>query len=197
MENVSACRHRLEALRCRLAEQNDAAEADYLSRRDQARRLRDLRCQVTQEVEYVQHKESVAAYTFSQSKLISGLVNFGLGALGAALAGSRKHPLSVGAQMAKSEFERRQPYGTVLVAVRRNGVHDEVHVISLSRLARESGRPEAEVKAVLEAQGYLLMTPKTFSRVMDGLEDGVLSGTRALPVGSASLLLKSGEEGSK
>ena len=74
MENMTAHRHRLGALRCRLAEQNDAvaalkevfaAEADHLSRRDQARRLRDLRCKIIEEVEYVQHEESNAAHAFS------------------------------------------------------------------------------------------------------------------------------------
>ena len=114
-----------------------------------------------------------------------------------ALAGKGKHALSVGAQWAKSEFEKRRPYGTVLVAVRRSGVQDEVDVISLSRLARESGWPEAEVKAALEARGYLLMTPQTFSRVMDGLEDSMLRGILALPIAGASLLLKSGGKGSE
>ncbi len=204
MESMTACRQRLEALRCLLAEQMDALaalkevfalEAAHIHRHDQAGHLRDLRSKVIEEVEYVRQMESSAHYAFNKATLIRGLVKFGLGALVAALARSPEHPLSVGARLAKDDFERAEPYGTVLLVVESGGLLDKVTVVSLSRLARESGRPEAEIEAALKARGYLLVTPQDFSEVVDDLEDRVLRGILDLPVARASLLMKSADGG--
>lgn len=185
MESVTGCRQRIEALRCELAEQSGALaalkevfaqEAEHLRRHDQARRLRDLRSEVMREVEHIRRVEVDAAYTFNKVMLISGLAKLAFGALGAAVVGTREHPLSVGAQLAKGDFERTQPYGTVLVAIGPGGVPDDVHVIPVSRWARESDRSEAEIEAALKAKGYRLMTPQSFSTVMEELEDRVSEG---------------------
>jgi hypothetical protein len=206
VESVTVCRQRLEALRCRVRTQVKALgvlktalakEAEHLRWHDQAQRLRDLRSQIMQEVQHVQRLEVDAAYTFDKVMLISGLAKFASGALGAIVVGSSEDALSVGTQLAKSDFERTQPYGTVLVAVGPGGIPNEVNVIPVSRWARESGRPEAEIEVALKAQGYVLMQPQTFYRVMEGLEDKVVAGVlRTLPVAAAKLLPKSADGGS-
>jgi len=206
MESVTVCRQRLEALRCRVRTQVKALgvlktafakEAEHLRRHDQAQRLRDLRSQIMREVKHVQRMESEAAYAFEMGTFITGLMKFSVGALGAAAAGRPESPLLVGARLAKDDFERREPYGTVLVAVGPGGIPDEVNVVPVSRWARESGRPEAEIEAALKAQGCVLMQPQTFYRVMEGLEDKVVAGVlRTLPVAAARLIQKSADGGS-
>jgi hypothetical protein len=171
-----------------------AQEAEHLRRHDQAQHLRDLRSQIMRELEYVQQMESSAHYALNKATLISGLVKFVSGSLGAALAGSGE-PLSVGARLARDDFERSEPYGTVFVAVGPGGIPDEVNAVSVSRLARESGRPEAEIEAALKAKGYRLMTPQSFSTVMEELEDRVLRGIVALPVATTSLVWKPADGG--
>jgi hypothetical protein len=206
MESMTGCRQRIEALRCELAEQSSALaalkeafahEAEHLRQHDQVQRLRDLRCQIMREVQHVQRMESDAAYAFEMGTFITGLMKFSVGVLGAAAAGRPEHPLWVGARLASDDFERSEPYSTVLVAVGPGGIPDEVHVIPVSRWARESGRSEAGIEATLKARGYLLMQPQTFYMVMEGLENKVVAGVLlTLPVAAAKLLPKSADGGS-
>jgi hypothetical protein len=206
VESVTVCRQRLEALRrrvrtqvkaLRLLKSAFAKEAKHLRRHDQVQRLRDLRSKIMQEVQHVQRMESDAAYAFAKGTFIAGLLKFSVGALGAAAAGRPEHPLWVGARLAQDDFERSEPYGTVLVAVGPGGIPEEVDVVPVSRWARESERSEAEIEAALKALGYVLVQPQTFYRVMEGLESKVVAGVPlALPVAAAKLLPKSADGGS-
>jgi len=206
MDAVTACRQLLEALYRRAKEQHEAVaalgdvllrEAESLRRHDQARRLHSLMSEVMREVEDIRRGERNAARAFHKVTFWVGTVGFAIGTIGAAVAGSHEHPLSVGARLAKVCFERTQPFGTVLVAVGPGGVPDDVHVAPVSRWARESDRGEAEVEAVLKAKGYSAMTPETFSRVTEELEDRVLRGILALPVAPTRLLPKEVDGGSE
>jgi len=201
MEDMTACQQLLEALHRRVGEQNDALatlgeifarEAERLRRHDQARCLRDLRSEVMVEVKHSQREEADAAYAFNKVTFIGGLAKFALGTLGAIVVRS-DDPLSVGLRLAKSDFERTQPYGTVLVVVGPGGVPDDVDMIPVSRWARELGRSEAQIEAALKAKGNLLMTPQTFSEFMEELEDRVLRGMVALPAATPNLVLKAAD----
>ena len=44
------------------------------------------------------------------------------------------------------------------VAVGPKGIPDDVRTVSLSRVARETGRTESEVRAALEGRGYRIMS---------------------------------------
>ena len=155
-------------------------EAEHLCRHDQAAGLHDLGSRVMQEVERNQQSESDAASSFKERRLIGGLMQFTVGALRAAVAG-RPDPLSVGAQLAGTELEREQPYGVVLVAVGPKGVPDDVQVVAVSRLARESRRTEAEVEAAWKARGFLLVAPDSFFRDIEELENAAARGLLTLP----------------
>jgi hypothetical protein len=206
MESMTGCRQHLEALRRRVRTQVKALgglkgafakEAERLCRHDQAQRLRELRSQIMREVQHVQRMESDAANAFEMGTFITGLIKFSVGAFGAAAAGRPEDPLWVGTQLARDDFERSEPYGTVLVAVGPGGIPDEVDVVPVSRWARKSGRSEAEIEAALKAKGYRVMAPQRFSTVMEELEDRVLRGIVALPVAAAELLPKSADGGSR
>ena len=67
------------------------------------------------------------------------------------------------------------------VAVGPKGIPDDVLTGSLSRVARESGRTESEVRAAFEGRDYRIMMPDEFLRLLDELKDKVLGGTATLP----------------
>ena len=108
----------------------------------------------------------------------------------AALRGTQKHPIYIGAKLAADDFARTKPFGTVVVAVGPGGVPDEVNVIPLSWYARKLGQSESQVVAAIQGRGYHVMMPETFFRALDKLKDKVLEGVLTLPVAHAGLLLK-------
>jgi hypothetical protein len=78
----------------------------------------------------------------------------------------------------------------VAVAVGPKDIPDDVRTVSLSRVARETGRTESEVRAALEGRGYRIMMPDEFLRLLDELKDKVLGGTASLPFVEARFSLK-------
>ena len=196
MENMAGCQSRVEALRRRARAQVDvllplnelfAHEAEHLRRHDQARSLDALRRKIAQEVSNIQRTETAASYGFNQAALITGLVKFGIGSLEAVARRSREHPLSAGARLAESDFTRTAPFGEVRVAVGARGIPDDVNVVPLSRWAREQGRSESDVTALLEARGYILVTAEAFFTILNELKEKVLKGTLALPMAASRL----------
>lgn len=196
MENMAGCQSRVEALRQRAGAQVDvllplnelfAREVEHLRRHDQARSLDALGRKIAQEVSDIQRTETSASYGFNQAALITGLVKFGIGGLEALASRSHKHPLSAGARLAEGDFTRTAPFGEVRVAVGVRGIPDDVNVVPLSRWAREQGRSESEVVALLKARGYRVMKPEGFFITLNELKGKVLKGTLVLPVADSAL----------
>ena len=163
-----------------------AQEAKRIFRHDQVRRLRSLKTRVLSEVDDIQRKETAVSYGFTTATLITGMAKLALGGLAAAVVRNRR-ALSIGAYLAERDLTKTAPFGTVAVAVGRSGLPDDVEVISLSRFARELDRLESDIEATLRTNGYLLMTPEVFFRVLTELERRVLDGSLSLPVTNEQL----------
>jgi len=190
MESVMAYRQEIEGLRCQVKALEEAVraldnafaqEAERLRRQDQAQCLDDLRARVAQEVTEIQRAESAASYSFTKGTLISGLMKFAIGGAMATMLHSKEHPLLVGAKLAGDDFSRTKAFGTVVVAVGPKGIPDDVLTGSLSRIARETGRTESEVRAAFEGRDYRIMMPDEFLWFLTELREKVLGGTATLP----------------
>ena len=162
-------------------------EAERLHRHDQVRRLSVLRVEVMEEATHLRRMESATQYGRSQAELTVALVGFGIGALAAAVGGSREHALRTGIRFAADILAKSQPSGQVHIAVGPQGLPDEVEVIPVSRWAREQRTSEAVVMRSLEVRGYRLMEPEAFSMLLNYVRGKVLQGTVSLPVSLAAL----------
>jgi hypothetical protein len=69
-----------------------------------------------------------------------------------------------------------------MVCVGPEGLPDNVRVISISQLARESNRPQTEIMSKLQDDGYLLFSEEAFSLLIDRLVGDVREGRLHLPV---------------
>lgn len=199
MESLMAYRQRIDGLRCQVKALEEAVraldnafaqEAERLRRQEQAQCLDDLRARLTQEIAEIQRAESAASCGFTEGKLISGLMQFAGGSAMAAVLHSKEHPLLVGAKAARNEFSRTKAFKTVVVAVGPKGIPEDVHTVSLSRVARQTGRTESEVRAALESRDYRIMMPGDFLRSLGELRGKVLGGTASLPFTEARFSLK-------
>jgi hypothetical protein len=196
---MTGYRQRIERLRCEVRALADALgvldkafaqEAEHLRRQDQAQCLDDLRARLTQETAEIQRAESAASYSFTKDRFISGLAK-GIGAsLGSLVRPTREHPLAIGARYAADKWRKSAPFKTVAVAVGPKGIPDDVRTVSLSGVARETGRTESEVRAAIESRDYRIMMPEEFLWFLGKLKDKVLVGTASLPFIEARLKLK-------
>ena len=55
-------------------------------------------------------------------------------------------------------------------------------IIPVSCFARELNKTEAEVEASLKGNGYLLMTPEVFAKILEKVEREILDGSVSLPM---------------
>jgi len=152
-----------------------------LIRHGQVTRLRILESRIMGEVENIKRMESAAQMGSTKGALLGGGVAFIIGSLFMAARG-RKDAAHVGARMASSVLNRKVPFGTVLMVIGKEGIPEDVKVVSISRLARESSRSESEVVANFKNNGYLSMTPETLTHVLDKVERGILDGSLSLPI---------------
>ncbi len=75
-------------------------------------------------------------------------------------------PRQIGARVSRDILSKKAPPGNVEVAIGKQGIPEGVEVISVSRLAWESGRSEPEVRATLRKNGYSVMVPWACARMM-------------------------------
>ena len=190
METAGEFNRRLKQLQCQLRRQTAAVEelgrvlvrcAKTVLGRDQAFSLDSLKARIMREVDDARLTEIVASNEFNRRKLTRGILNFAAGALSAAVAG-QKDPLSRGAKLILPVLDQKAPFGTVLVAVGKEGLPNDVAVVPLSWLARQSKKGEQEIRDILQESGCLLVEPEAYALFMDNLKRRVLDGSVSLPM---------------
>ena len=67
------------------------------------------------------------------------------------------------------------------------GLPEDVQVVSLSHLARDSKRSEVEVRNGIQNLGYVLLAPLAFSALLDNLESKILDGSVSLPMSTEQI----------
>jgi len=163
-----------------------AEEANRLNRKDEASRLKALYFSISPQLDRVKSSEDVANYGHSKADLISSLGVLALG--GIVKRVSKNKRLSAFADyLLESPTNKERPFGFVLVCIGPMGLPDDVRVVSISQLARESNRQEAGVINELQERGCLLFSEKAFSLLIDRLVDDVREGRLCLPISREKL----------
>lgn len=158
-----------------------SSSATNLARRDQAKCVRNLKSRVLAEVKWLLDTEISAESGFTKGNLLSVPLSFAIGGLAGMLL-HHENPVETGISTAHKVLNKRLPFGTVLVGIGKGGLPDDVKVIPLSRLTRESKMCESEVRAILADRGYFLITQEVFVKTMDEVEHCVLNGFLSLPL---------------
>lgn len=149
-----------------------------LKRGDQVARLRALQAAVVGDMENALQNERIAGYNYSELKSIrqtTGVVTGLFSKTNKDLAGIISNALLGHPTAGEPTF------GTVLVRIGPGDVPDDVRVVSISRLARESHRKESEVIAEIQKAEYRLLTEKKFTGLISWLAEEILTGRLNLP----------------
>lgn len=190
METTGEFNLSLKELQCQLRWQKATVEelgpvldkcAKGVLRHDQAVSLDDLKVKIMTEADDARMMETVASNEFNKRKLTRGITGFAAGALFAAMAG-QSNPLSKGVSILQSALDQKAPFDTVLVAIGKQGLPEDVTVVPLSSLARGSNRSESQIREALQKRGYLVMALQTFAMLIENLKPKVLDGSISLPL---------------
>lgn len=161
-------------------------EAVYLRRNDQATDLIIFRSAILDRVEREISSEGSGESGDSMKKAVLSLVGLAGNLLAhrsgnARLSGISQRLLDIGQASTP-------PFGSVVVGIAPGGLPDDVRVICISRLARDSRQEEAAITDELGRHGFLLLSPEAFSQLIDKLVDELRSGNASLPVGVETLV---------
>ena len=190
MENIADFKKWIWEMRSELGQQVDIAkrlavafaETDtQLVRHDQVSQLEILRSRISSEVENTERMESAAQTGYTEGTLVNSGFALVFGSLFMKARG-RKDPLKFGVQMARSVLSKTAPFDNVLIGIGKEGIPEDVKVIPVSRLARESKRSESDVVASLKRNGYLMMTLQVFTQALDKTKSEILDGSLSLPI---------------
>jgi hypothetical protein len=190
METLKSFHERLENLQCQAKILTSAAlslitlfakEANRLSREDETSRLIAFYSSIRQRLERVKRSEDSASHGHSQANLMLSLG--GLAASGIIEMVSENKQLStMTGHLLQGLGNKQRPFGTVLVCIGPKGLPDDLRVVSISGLARESNWEEPKVINELQERGYLLFNEKEFSLLIEKLIDNILKGRLRLPI---------------
>jgi hypothetical protein len=160
-------------------------EANQLSREDEVSRLKVVYSSTRQQLDIAKRSEDSARYGHSKANLIFSLARLGLSAT--AMVSKNKQLSTISRHLVENPISKERPFGNVLVYIGPDGLPNDVEVVSVSRLARESNRPESEVINKLRARGCLLFSKEEFSLLVDKLVIGVREGRLHLPISKENL----------
>jgi Holliday junction resolvase-like predicted endonuclease len=158
-----------------------AGEAERLRRRGQADLIAALRARVREGVADILLAEDQASTHFVQLKKRKTTAYQLAGIIQSFLPDSDRR-LQRNAELTTMEQSRTAPFRTVVVQIAPPGIPDGVSIVSVSRLAREGGATEAEIRTRLEAGGCRLIEPAILFEILDGLQQDVLQGSALLPL---------------
>jgi hypothetical protein len=163
-----------------------AEESSRLNRQDEASRIRALYSSIRRQLNEAKRLESAASYGHSRAKLITAVGGLAVGSI-IKMTSKDKGLLAFSDHLLRNLGGKERPFGTVAVCIGPKGLPDDVGVISISELARESNREESEVISKLRERGHLLFSEEAFSRLIDRLVADVQEGRLLLPVPAEKL----------
>lgn len=190
METMTDFEKRIKAMRLEITAQNKTIDElatsfnhnkQQLVQHDQIACLQTLRARILKEVENTRRMESAAQRGSYKGNILCGLVAFAANGLFTTM-NNREDAVLVGLKAANSVMSKKSPFGSVFVAIGKEGLPEDVEVAPISRLARESNKSESDIKAKLQEKGYLVMTPEAFIQILDKVEIRIHGGTISLPI---------------
>jgi hypothetical protein len=163
-----------------------AEEAVRLHRTDQASRLEALYFSIRQQLDGARRDEAAASRGHREARVMISLGGLAVGAIGK-MVSKNEELQAFSEDLLNSLASKQRPFGTVLIRVGPKGMPDDVQVVSISQLARESNQEESEVINELRIRGCLLFSEEAFSVLIDRLTRDVREGQQFLPVSTEKL----------
>lgn len=155
--------------------------ADRLAREAEVAILQSLAVELKHQLELTILSEYGAQSAWRKASIIGDI-----GGLISNVIGSTpgEHP---GVKAFQKTFTERQSMrqhgsGTIIICVGQGGLPDDVHVVSISELARIKNRVESEIIREIQQAGQLLFSPEVFLQMLDTVTEQLRRGELRLPI---------------
>jgi hypothetical protein len=156
-------------------------EAERLNREDEVQHLKIIHAAIVEKLALSRRMESAARYGHTKARVTWSLIGLAAKLITRAITDNRQTQGFVNQVFDTSE-RNECPYGTVMVCVGPKGMPDDVQVVSISELARESNQPEFKIIQKLQKGGGLLLSQESFTRLIDRLITDIGEGRLHLPI---------------
>jgi len=155
-----------------------AREETLLKREHEASSLRAVCHTIVEQLKRLKEIEASARCGHSQANAMLFLTELAM----TAMVSKGNRLSAIKDYLLRESTNRKQPFGLVMVCIGPKGLPDDVGVVSISQLARESNRPQPEIINKLQDDGYLLFSEEAFFLLVDRLIGAVREGKLHLPV---------------
>jgi len=166
-----------------------ATGAERMAREGDIKRLQNLTTLLKQHlVEVIQSEDSARCASLEADVVgsIGGLIVKGLGS---AIAGP-----AWGEAFEKDQTVRRTrrqvTFGTIMICVGKGGLPDDVHIVSISKLARTQNRSESAIILEIQESGVLMFKPDEFWQLIEESIRDIRKGGERVPEPSEQLTIK-------
>jgi len=157
------------------------AESDRLARQEAVHRIKMIRTTITGDLERIRDSESTANSAQVKTDEVVSFFGDTIKLIATTTTKNRRTRNFVNSVFNTNPSDNL-PYGKVKVCIGSKGLPDDVRVVSISELARESNRLESDIIASLKNQGFLLLSEKNFSSLIEKLVEMIQEEGLVLPV---------------
>jgi hypothetical protein len=161
--------------------QSFEAEAQRLTRQDEVQQLKTIHAAIVEKLAWSSRMECAASYGHNEASLDWALAGFTVKLVTTLITENQRAHHFVD-QVFDTSKRDKCPYGMVMVCVGPKGIPDDIQVVSISELARESNQPEFEIMQKLQNGGSLVLSQDAFTRLIDRLITDIREGRLHLPI---------------
>ena len=161
-----------------------------MAREADMKMLQNLTTRLKQDLEEAALSENGAEYASFKADAVGSVGSLIGKRIGSAIAGPAWREEAFEKELTARRTRRQCTFGTIVVCVGKRGLPDDVHVVSISKLARTHNRFESEVIQLLQQRGVLLFSPDVFHVMFGTLIEQLREGKLRLPISPKQLPAK-------
>jgi hypothetical protein len=141
-----------------------------------------LTIRLKQHLEEAVLSEDRAQYASLKGDAVSSIGGFIVKGIGSAIGGHTWSSEAFEKDLTGRRARKQRTFGMIMVCVGKGGLPDDVHIVSISKLARTQNRSESTIILEIQQSGALLFAPDKFMQLIEELVRDIRKGKSRLPI---------------
>ena len=166
---------------CRTLNSMFADGAVRLRREAEVKRLQEMTTRIRLHLQEAKLSEDGARAASQKADALGGIARSIVKGIGSA-KGEHARVDAFEKTIAARQSSRQHCFGMIVVCVGKGGLPDDVHVVSVSEIARAQNRSESAIVLKIQESGVLLFTADKFMQLVEGVARDICEGKLRLPI---------------